>query len=156
MISHTLRVALLLAAWTGGAGYTEKDVVRYGKALDVARLDPVLHSQRLDEWLRSGPAHLDIVQFHMSDCGVKPDPGNRDYDGPLCLRFNFARGSVGGWGNITVGTLRKGISGVAQLRDLQVVPSTNQEGVGHSSERLSDLPRLMDEGAAYKIRSKSE
>ena len=41
--------------------FTEQQVISYAKALDVSKLDPMLSSQRLDQWLRFGPAHLDTA-----------------------------------------------------------------------------------------------
>jgi hypothetical protein len=141
-------LSLITSYPSGDARYTEKQVVRYGKAIDVAKLDPTLSSQRLDEWLRFGPAHLDVVEFSMSSCDLKGD--DSQYDGPLCIRFNFARGHVGGWGNITVGTLRRGIDGPPRLRVVLVVPGSTQQGDVHSSDKLSDLPSLMEKGLSYR------
>ena len=58
--------ALLFIAvlpWSAvGQSYTSRGVVLYAKALDVTALDPTLSHQRLDEWLRSGPAHVMTVR----------------------------------------------------------------------------------------------
>src|SRR5580704_6489075 len=85
---------------------TEQRIISYAKALDVSKLDPSLSSQRLDQWLRFGPAHLDTVVWEMSDCDLKPDFSNPHYVGPLCAKVGFSRGSCAGWAIITVGTFR--------------------------------------------------
>ena len=126
-------------------------MIRYAKALDVAKLDPSLSHQPLDEWLRSGPPHLGTVQWAVSDCDLKP-PDDQVYgDWPLCAKFWLRRhsktGDAGGWGLIQVGTTRKGISGSSHLNIL-VVSGTSQEGKFSDSEILSDLPRLLDEASA--------
>src|SRR5262249_40576339 len=108
-----LYVMILLSLAAGLASAkrrtTEKDVISYAKSLDVSKLDSTLRSQHLDKWLRSGPARLDTVEWEMSNCDLKPDPG--DTDAPLCAKFRFTRGAVSGWGLINVGTFRMGISG---------------------------------------------
>jgi hypothetical protein len=76
MKAHCLIMAQLSfpCSLTASARVTEQQVVRYAKALDVAKLDPTLSSQRLDGWLRSGPARLDAVKWEMSDCDLKGGP----------------------------------------------------------------------------------
>src|SRR5580693_8890891 len=119
MNTHWLMIALMLvpSSLTANARYSEKQVVLYSKALDVTRLDPTLSSQRLDEWLRSGPAHLEIVTWTMSDCDLKPS-GSPNYVAPLCVKVRFTRGNVGGRAVITIGTYRSGITGTPRLKDI--------------------------------------
>ena len=144
---------LLCAHWSFATGraYTIKGVVRYAKVLDVAKLEPNLSHQGLDEWLHSGPPKLDAVQWAVSDCDLKPPENQPELDWPLCAKFWFRRhsktGNAGGWGLVQVGTTNKGISGSPHIRAL-VVGGTSQVGKFSGSEKLSDLPRLLDEASA--------
>jgi hypothetical protein len=136
---------LLTSSLTAAARFTEKQVVSYAKALDVAKLDPALPSERLDEWMRSGPAHLDTVTWEMSDCDLKG--GNPNVPAPLCAKIRFTRGSAGGWVIITVGTFRDGIKGAPHVEDIFV---GSQNGGEPDSIKLSDIPRLLDDASALK------
>jgi len=141
--THWLILVLMVvpSSLTASALYTKKQVVAYGKALDVAKLDPTLRSQRLDEWMRSGPAHLEKVTWEMSDCDLKPS-GSPNYVAPMCVKVRIFRGNVAGWIIITIGTFRAGIRGEPHLDHIFVV-SANGGGAPDSSN-LSDLPRLLD------------
>jgi hypothetical protein len=129
------------------AKVTEQRIISYAKALDVSKLDPSLSSQRLDQWLRFGPAHLDTVTWEMSDCDLKPDFSNPNYVAPLCAKVRFRRGNCGGWAIITVGTFRNGISGHPHLEYIFATVGSNYD---HSSEssKLLDLPRLLEEASS--------
>jgi hypothetical protein len=110
---HTSILVLLSlsAQFTCGqktAEVTEQRIISYARALDVSKLDPSLSSQRLDQWLRFGPAHLDRVTWEMSDCDLKPDFSNPKYVAPLCAKVRFRRGSCGGWAIINVGGTKDG------------------------------------------------
>jgi hypothetical protein len=137
-----LMIALLLvpSSLIAQARYTEQQVVNYGKALDVAKLDPTLSSQRLDEWLRSGPAHLYKITWEMSDCDLmgSDDP---KYVAPLCVKVRLARGDAGGWVLITIGTFRDGIKGTPHVDQIFLGSDNGDEPI---SNKLSDLPRLLD------------
>jgi len=53
---------------------TEEQVIEYSKSIDVKLLDPSLPSQRLDDWLRSGPPHAEILRWQSADtCAQLPD-----------------------------------------------------------------------------------
>ena len=125
-------------------------MVRYAKALDIAKLDSSLSHQPLDEWLRSGPPHLDSVQWAVSDCDLKPPDDEPNLDWPLCAKGWFGRhsktGDVGGWVLVDVGTTKKGISGPPRLRTMVVGASPT--GITSVSEKLSNLPRLLEEASA--------
>ena len=129
-----------------GPGHAENETVGYAKSLDVTTLDPTLSSQRLDKWLRVGPAHLKEVRWRQSDCDLKPDTSNPNYDAPLCVNVMFKRDTAGGNLLISVGTTRKGISGPPQL--IRILVGKVGELGGAYSERLSDLPRLLDESSS--------
>ena len=120
---------------------TAQQVVRYVKALDVTKLDSTLPSQRLDEWLRSGPAHIESEQWEMSDCDLKPDASNPNYVAPLCAKVLFTRGNSRGWVIITVGTFRDGIQGVPHVDHIFV---ESDSGSVPDSNKLSDLPKLLE------------
>ncbi len=143
MNTRWLMIVLMMVPSTLAANalYTEKQLVVYVKALDVAKLDPTLPSQRLDEWLRSGPAHLETVIWKMSDCDLKPT-GSPNYVAPLCVKARYTRGNVGGWFIITIGTFRNGISGTPHFEYFVVWPKGRLDS--QDSEKLSDLPRLLN------------
>jgi len=151
MKESVLSILLLLttASCALGQAYTSKGVIRYAKTLDVAKLDPTLSHQPLDRWLQGASLRLDTVRWAVSDCDFKPS--NDDVDWPLCAKFWFRRRThdAGGWGLLQVGTTKKGITGAARLR-MVVVSGISQIGKFSDSERLSDLPRLLDEASAAK------
>src|SRR5690348_4489983 len=91
--------ALLFIAvlpWSAvGQSYTSRGVVLYAKALDVTALDPTLSHQRLDEWLRSGAAHMMTVRWAPSDCDLKP-PDDLVRDWPLVREVLVSTARQGG------------------------------------------------------------
>jgi hypothetical protein len=117
----------------------------------VSKLDPSLSSQRLDQWLRFGPAHLDTVTWEMSDCDLKPDFSNPNYVATLCAKVRFRRGNCGGWAIITVGTFRNGISGHPHLEYIFATVGSNYDHPPES-RKLSDLPRLLEEASSSSKR----
>ena len=123
---------------------TAQQVVRYVKALDVTKLDSTLPSQRLDEWLRSGPAHIESEQWEMSDCDRKPDFSDPKGVAPLCAKVRFVRGNARGWLIIRVGTFRDGIRGIPTL-DYIFIDSDKVSAP--DSAKLSDLPGLLEKAA---------
>lgn len=152
MKARNLILAFLLvpSPLAAKAHFTEQQVVAYAKAIDVAKLDPTLPSQRLDKWLQSGPAHLDTVTWELSDCDLMP-LHSPVYVAPLCVKVRIRRGNVGGWIIITVGNFRAGISGAPRVNYVfagrpGVFTRTPAVPVP-TSEKLSDLPRLLDEAA---------
>ena len=138
---------LFLCTLTAQAGYTAREVVRYAKALDVAKLDPTLSSQRLDAWLRSGPPDIDTVMCRISNCDLRPDFSDPNYIAPLCVKIRFRRAGVAGWIIIRIGTFRNGINGAPYVEDIIVV-SENRGGPNSNSKKLSDFPRLLDEASS--------
>ena len=130
--------------------YTEKQVVAYAKSIDVHMLDPSLPSQRLEDWLQSGPPHAHIGYWSVEEsCDLK-DP---DVPYPLCARISFYRDGrdgerYGQWGIllVQVGNSKDGIVGRPELYNYLNV----WEGVfvfSGGSERLSDLPAFLDQPA---------
>lgn len=141
-------VALLFPlALAMNARSTEQQIVSYAKALDVAKLDSALSSQPLDEWLRTGPPHVETLTWKMSDCKLKPDFSDPKYVAPLCAEVRFRRGTAVGWLIVRVGSFRAGISGTPQVENLLVEPQGGlvgqSEGVS-DSQKLSDLPRFLE------------
>jgi hypothetical protein len=126
-----------------------QQAVSYAKALDVRTFEPSLPSQRLDDFLLSGPAHLDKVRWQPDACGATLDPSRPDF-GPLCVEVSFYRGGL--WGNfrLWVGNLEEGVHGSPQLqliavgKEGSIIPTA-------SSERLSDIPRILDEAASSRV-----
>ncbi|HEY4837963.1 MAG TPA: hypothetical protein VIH72_05110 [Candidatus Acidoferrales bacterium] len=127
--------------------FTEKQVVAYAKSIDVNALDPSLPSQRLEDWLQSGPPHAQIGYWSVeATCDLKPGSPSEEY--PLCVRIGFSRNGEGGFFLVQVGTTGKGIVGHPQLYGgigvFEVESSVVMTG---SAERLSDLPALLDQPA---------
>lgn len=122
---------------------TEADVVAYAKKVDVAKLDPALQSQSLEEWRRAGPARVERLEWQMSDCDLKP--GDKEPLGgyPLCVRLVYQRSWVSGWIIITIGTKRKGIVEPPRF-EYAVVSMRSEKGMQfENANKLSDLPRVM-------------
>jgi hypothetical protein len=140
-------LSLLVASSTSvQLRYTEKQVIAYAKSIDVKTLDPSLPSQRLEDWLQSGPPHAHIGYWSMDDtCDLMPVSPKVDY--PLCARIGFGRNDKGGFILVQVGTRRRGIVGRPQLYGhIGVVKVGQKEGwvLTGTAERLSDLPALLD------------
>ena len=120
----------------------EEQAIEYSKSIDVKTLDPSLPSQRLEDWLRSGPPHVTLLRWESDDtCDLKPF-GDDDY--PRCVRITFGRGGQSGYFLVQIGTLRKGIIGPPHLyEDIGVQePFFIQTGW---TERLSGIPDLLDQ-----------
>lgn len=119
----------------------EKDAVAYVKAIDVKTLDLSLPSQGLEDWLQSGPPHIDKMKWMLDEtCDLHPDSSS-DY--PRCVRIDFSRGGHYSFFLVLIGTLKKGIIGPPRLYyGLEVF----EEGVVNAggAERLSGLPDLLD------------
>lgn len=125
--------------------YRQEQVIAYAKSIDVHALDPSLPSQRLEDWLQSGPPRSHIWSWTVADtCDLKPDDPDVDY--PLCVKVTFGRDGEYGRFLMQVGTSRSGVFGPPQLRNGVGV----WEGVlvqTGGSDRLSDLPTLLDQPA---------
>jgi len=121
---------------------TEEQVIEYSKSIDVNMLDPSLPSERLEDWLRSGPPRAEFLRWQSDDtCDLKPDL-NGDY--PRCVRIAFERGGQGGYLLVHIGTLLKGIIGPPQLYQGIGVQEPVFVQTGWS-ERLSGLSHLLDQ-----------
>mgnify|MGYP001166142499 CR=1 FL=1 len=147
MKAYSLAMLLLMVASSSPAQhpYTEKQVIAYAKAIDVKTLDSSLPSQRLEDWLQSGPPHAHIFNWTVEDtCDLMggPDPNE---DLPLCTRITFEHGSQGGFFLVAVGTFKSGIVGSPYLHGSIGVEEVGT-GVGTgAAERLSDLPGLLNQ-----------
>jgi hypothetical protein len=122
--------------------FTEEQLIEYSKSIDVKMLDPSLPSERLEDWLRSGPPHAEFLRWQSDEtCDNKPD---LDTDYPRCVRIAFERGGQGGFFLVHIGTLRKGIVGPPELYGSISVwePPFVQTG---GTERLSELSYLLDQ-----------
>ena len=97
----------------------DKEKLDYARNLDVHKLDLALPSMRLEDWLRSGPAGIEKLNWRTSPtCDLKDPPplSNDKDDWATCVKFVFAYKGVSESpayveGMITVGTVRKGITG---------------------------------------------
>jgi hypothetical protein len=133
LIASTLHAQLSL---------TDEQVIEYSKSIDVKLLDPSLPSERLEDWLRSGPPHAEFLRWQSDDtCDNKPD---RDTDYPRCVRVAFERGGQSGYFLVHIGTLRKGIIGPPQLFQGIGVQEPPFVQTGWT-ERLSGLSHLLDQ-----------
>jgi hypothetical protein len=143
-----LMIALLVLPTSSAAKahYMEKQIVSYAKTLDVAKLDPSLSSQRLDEWLRSGPARIETVTWEVGGCDLK-DPPN---PAPLCVKIRLTRGNAGGWLIVKVGTFREGIKGAPHLEQIFIGSSKGFAPDSDKGNKLSDLPRLLHDASLLK------
>ena len=143
----SLAILLLLVAPSALAqhAYTEKQVIEYAKSIDVKTLDPSLPSQRLEDWLLSGPPHAQIKWTVADTCDNKPFR-NEDY--LLCAKIWFSRNGEAGSFLVQIGRLHKGIVGPPQL--FMGIMGW-EEGPGwimtDGAERLSGLPALLDQPA---------
>jgi hypothetical protein len=136
---------LVASSSTAQLPYTEKQVIAYAKSIDVKMLDPSLPSQRLEDWLQSGPPHAHILFWEMdATCDLKPDDSSEDY--PLCAEVRVTHDGQFGFILVQVGTLNKGIVGPPSIYRGVGVEET-WEIVTGSSERLSDLPSLLNQPA---------
>jgi hypothetical protein len=122
--------------------YKEKQVVAYAKAIDVKTLDPALPSQRLEDWLQSGPPHAHIGYWSADTCDIKPVSPHEDY--PLCVKVSLSRNGKGGFFLVRVGNIRRGIVGRPRLYGDIEIWKTGTWTSTVSAERLSDLPALLD------------
>lgn len=138
-------VALLLGAPCGSEqpASDAATVVSYAKKIDVATLDPALQSQPLDEWLRLGVPRIERLEWHVSDCDLKPDYAEPPSGYPLCVKVVYHRSRVSGWIIITIGTRRDGIVEPPRF-EYAVISTRSANGVRfENAKKLSDLPPAM-------------
>ncbi len=133
-----------------------KEEIIFAKALDVHRLDPLLPSQRLEDWLRGDALHVNHVDWSALGCNITEGPygATPNPEGGLCAAVSFQRGNA--FVEIKVSNRGKGISGAPRLEYMKV--NDKDEGLlsyvvsdrdkVSDSDRLSDLPRLLDQEAA--------
>lgn len=147
MKAFFLATLSLLAASASPAQteYTREQVIAYAKSIDVWTLDPSLPSQRLEDWLGSGPPRARIGSWSVDEtCDLKPDSSSVDY--PLCARIGFSRNGQRGFLFVQVGTTLTGIVGPPQVYgDIEVFEEPWVLTGG--ADRLSDLPALLDQPA---------
>jgi hypothetical protein len=146
-----LATLLLLAGSTSSAQilYTKEQVIVYAKSIDVQTLDPSLPSQRLEDWLQSGPPHAHIGYWIVADsCDLK----GPEVPYPLCARISFYReGQKGnrygqqGYLLVQVGNSKDGIVGRPQLFYPNIDVWEGMMVMTGGAERLSELPALLDQ-----------
>lgn len=135
-------LSLVVASSSAQLPYTSKQIIDYAKSVDVQTLDASLPSQRLEDWLQSGPPHAQ-VRWELADtCDLKPDDATEDY--PLCAKVWVSRNGQFGYFLLQVGTHRKGIAGTPQLYDDLYVWEDFWVATG-ASKKLSDLPTLLNQ-----------
>ncbi len=126
--------------------YTKEQVIAYAKSIDVQSLDPSLPSQRLEDWLQSGPPRAHVGYWSVAaSCDLK-DP---EAPYPICARISFYRGGYRygqqGYLLVQVGNSKDGIVGPPSLfyRSIDVWEGTFVLTGG--AERLSALAGLLDQ-----------
>jgi hypothetical protein len=128
----------------------------FAKALDVHQLDPLLPSQRIDDWLKADVLHVDHVEWRALGCNITEGRygATLNPEAGLCAAVSFQRGNT--FVEIKVGNGAKGISGAPRLEYMKVNDKDERllsyvvsdlDKVS-DSDRLSDLPRLLDQESA--------
>jgi len=128
----------------------EARVVGYAKVIDVSRLDSALPSRSLDEWLRLGPPHLEMLQWRKDNCELKPDYPAPPEGYPVCARIGFRRGRVGGWILVRVGTTQYGIVEPPRFVRGTVALKSGDDVEYDTAEKLSELPVLIEKRLAQQ------
>jgi hypothetical protein len=139
-----LTLLSLLSASSSAARlpYTQKQVISYAKSVDVRMLDASLPSERLENWLESGPPHVHVYSYVVADtCDLMPVSASADY--PLCVRIAFGREKVRGFFLVRVGSKSKGIVGRPQVFG-DIIMNLGEKS-GWTDTRLSELPAVLDQ-----------
>ena len=134
----------------------DDEEVAFAKDVDVHQLDPSLPSQRLEDWLNSASLHAKHVEWAAHRCNIKEgrDGATPNPDGGLCAGVWFQHGNARA--DIHVG---KSISDPPRVKYIGVVDKDNgilmpllgnQDPVS-DSDRLSDLPRLLNEESVIDV-----
>jgi len=137
-----------------GAAWNEE--VAFAKALDVHQLDSSLPSQSLEDWLKSGSLRVHHIEWHASRCNIKEGRygATRDPEGRLCAGVWFQRGNPRVDINVSKdssGPPKLEYLGVADKDDGLLAPVRGDSHKVSDSDRLSDLPRLLDEEAVMDV-----
>lgn len=134
--------AIFLAAQPAARKVASNDraLVKYAKGLSVSTLDPALAPRRLEDWLKSGPPHVDKVEWHV-DCDIKFDFPEPKEGYPLCVKATFWRHKSWGVVMTQVGTEPHGIEGRPKVRYVFV----GREGRFYEKIKLSQLPAILAE-----------
>ena len=151
MRRYSLLLSILLTAVLCAApkpDVTEAHLVKYARQVNIADLDVALRSAELGQWLVSGPPHIERVEWSESDCDIKPDYPEPKDGYPLCVKGRLARRNMWGWLVLTVGTVRRGVSGRPQLRYVMMTtPALARRGQFRQVKKLSELPMLISDVA---------
>jgi hypothetical protein len=133
-----------------------KQELGFAKAVDIRQLDSSLPSQRLDVWLKSASLHLDHIEWNAGGCNIKEghDGATRNPDGGLCAWISFQRGNARAHLKIS-----KNSSDPSKLTYLRVedkddgllTPIEGSQEKPSNTNRLSDLPHLLDEEAVIDV-----
>ena len=133
-----------------------KEEIAFAKDVDVHQLDPSLPSQRLEDWLNSASLHVNHIGWAAHQCNIKEghDGATPNPNGGLCAGVWFQHGNARA--DIHVG---KSISDPPRVKYIGVVDKDNgilmplggnQDPVS-DSDRLSDLPRLLNEESVMDV-----
>jgi len=144
-----------------------EEEVAFAKEADVHELDPALPSERLEDWLKSSPLHLTHIEWRGLQCNLhegrydsegRYSPA-RDPDGRMCAEVWFQSGNARA--NIQIVSNGKSASGPPKVKYIVVrdkddglltpVPADGNMEKVSDSDRLSDLPQLLDEEAVIDV-----
>jgi hypothetical protein len=128
----------------------------YARNLDVHQLDSTLAPMKLEDWLRSGPTGIGKLNWRISPtCDLMdPPPVSADKDDwATCVKFIFAykgasKSPAYVEGLITVGTVRKGITGPPRFNrfgfmDNEFFQRNPSWEADFDNHKLSDLFRAL-------------
>lgn len=142
---------------------TAHEELALAKAIDVHQLDASLPSQHLEDWLKSlGVNHLDwqSLRCNIKEGGHDSEGGYlvvRNPDGGLCAQVGFQRGNARAY--MEVRSPGKGAPASATIAKIFVrdkdddllVPVMTDIESPPDSNKLSDLPRLLDEESVIDV-----
>jgi hypothetical protein len=134
----------------------DEEEIAFAKDADVHQLDPLLPSQRLEDWLKSASLHVKHIGWAAHRCNIKEghDGATRNPNGGLCAGVGFQHGNARADIHVS-----KSISDPPRVTYIGVVDNDseilmplfgNLDPVS-DSDRLSDLPRLLDEESVIDV-----
>jgi len=142
LILAAAAVPMLAVALPAGAGEREVQAIAAARRADVHDLDAALPSQSLESWLAGVVGSRGSMRWEMNDCGEQTgDPANTPADFPICAEAMIVLpdGRAAGL-SLTVGTARKGVSGLPALWHLFV---TEKSEPPQTPRRLGEIARLL-------------
>lgn len=134
----------------------DEEEIAFAKDVDVHQLDPSLPSQRLEDWLKSASLHVNHIGWAAHKCnineghdGATPNP-NRGLCAGVWFQHGNARADIHVSKNVSDSPRVKYIGVVDKDNGILMPLLGNQDPVS-DSDRLSDLPRLLDEQSVIDV-----